>query len=213
MRRLYPFLFLPLKFIPLLLVACGTETLPKPSENGCAPAYVGQNRLETVQQVSASCAVTIEAPPLLPVEHVSPGVPLGHNSNPATSGKHFGRWASYVEREYPLDPGLYVHNLEHGGVVLFYHCDLRSQCPELATALSTIANNLPQDQVCSGEGKRNRVIVAPDPTLDTQVAVAAWGWLYKAACVDAASLSNFIAAHYGQGPECTCFDGTAADEP
>jgi hypothetical protein len=40
-----------------------------------------------------------------------------------------------------------------------------------------------------------------------KVAAAAWGHVYRADCVDAASLTSFIIEHYAKGPENFCVPG------
>ena len=39
------------------------------------------------------------------------------------------------------------------------------------------------------------------------VAAVAWGWVYKAQCVDTATLSAFAKDHYDQAPESSCSPG------
>jgi hypothetical protein len=58
-----------------------------------------------------------------------------------------------------------------------------------------------------GEGVRVRTVLTPDPLLDVPVAAAAWGWVYRAECVDLPTLRDFVRAHYGQGPEGLCNNG------
>jgi hypothetical protein len=105
--------------------------------------------------------------------------------------------------------GYYVHDLEHGAIVFTYNCGAAG-CPDIVAALHQAADSLPDDPLCTsaGEGIRVRMVITPDPLLDVVVAAAAWGWTYKAACVDLPSLEAFAAAHYGQGPEDFCTNGT-----
>ena len=55
---------------------------------------------------------------------------------------------------------------------------------------------------------RVRAVIAPDNEITTPIAAAAWGWLYRAECVDAASLRSFYARHAGMAPEDFCADGS-----
>jgi hypothetical protein len=156
----------------------------------------------------ASCTFSIDAPPLLPGTHVPIGTAIQWDSNPPSSGPHFPVWAAYQAYSSPVPRGYYVHNLEHGAIVLLYNCS--SPCPEIVAALEAVSNTIPDDPLCSAldAGVRVRSLVTPDPLLDVRVAAAAWGWTYRADCVDVASLSSFAAAHYGQGPEVLCDNGT-----
>jgi hypothetical protein len=61
------------------------------------------------------------------------------------------------------------------------------------------------DPSCTGVDAR--FIVAPDPNLDTPIAVTAWEHVYVATCIDEASLGTFVEAHYGQAPEDLCARG------
>jgi hypothetical protein len=54
---------------------------------------------------------------------------------------------------------------------------------------------------------RVRVILAPRAGTGVVVAAAAWGNIYRADCVDAASLTSFVVDHYAKGPENFCFAG------
>ena len=42
------------------------------------------------------------------------------NSNPPTSGPHFGQWALWGAYDRPVPLTMSTHNLEHGGIVLHY---------------------------------------------------------------------------------------------
>jgi hypothetical protein len=77
--------------------------------------------------------------------------------------------------------------------------------------LQQAANTLPDDSLCAqaGEGIRVRTVITPDPLLDVPVAAAAWGWTYRAQCADLGSLVSFALAHYGQGREQLCTNGTS----
>jgi hypothetical protein len=97
--------------------------------------------------------------------------------------------------------------MEHGAVVLAYDCPSASACPEISGPLEAFAAAYPEDTRCIGTGRRHRLIVVPDPTLDIPVAAAAWGHGYRAHCVDDPSLRAFVDAHYGLAPEDFCSPG------
>ena len=67
----------------------------------------------------------------------------------------------------------------------------------------------PSDPKCdpAAGDPRVRFVLTPDPLLDVPVAAAAWGWTYKADCVDPATLSQFAKDHYDQGTEEICVNG------
>ncbi|MDP9000303.1 MAG: DUF3105 domain-containing protein [Myxococcota bacterium] len=156
----------------------------------------------------ASCSVTIDELPILPAIHVPISTDIQWNSNPPSSGGHYPVWAAYQEYSSPVPRGYYVHNLEHGAVVLLYNCG-GANCPDIVAALQTAAGAIPSDPLCAsaGEGVRVRAVITPDPLLDVPVAATAWGWTYKAQCADLPTLKQFAMDHYGHGPETTCGNG------
>jgi hypothetical protein len=136
--------------------------------------------------------------------HAPVGTGLTFDSNPPNSGTHYPLWGRYGTHQQPLERGYYVHNLEHGAVVLLYKC--AGACPEITTGLQEVLDSRPVDSACFANVK-NRMILTPDPLLDVPVAAAAWRNIYRAGCVDPPSLKAFIQEHYGKGPEDTCSEG------
>jgi hypothetical protein len=69
---------------------------------------------------------------------------------------------------------------------------------------------LPDDPECTalGQGVRHRVVMTPDPKLDVPFAASAWGYTLRAQCFDATAFDAFARAHYGQGPEDLCEQGS-----
>ena len=102
-----------------------------------------------------------------------------------------------------------VHDLEHGAIVLWYRCPANGSCDDIKTMLRAVSDALPTDPVCvdAGEGVRVRTVIVPSATMDVPIAAAGWDWLYKATCIDEASLVAFAKAHYGHGPEQICTNG------
>jgi hypothetical protein len=158
--------------------------------------------------LDAGCRVEIDRPAPLPGSHVPVGTVVQWNSNPPSSGPHFPIWAAFKAYDVAVPRGYYVHDLEHGAVVLLSNCG-DAGCPDVVAALQAASDALPDDPSCTslGEGVRVRTVITPDPLLDVPVAAAAWGWVYKAECVDLPSLRDFVLAHYGQGPEALCNNG------
>ncbi len=122
-----------------------------------------------------------------------------------------------------------MHDLEHGAIDLFYNCDTSADggtevsdaepadagdgdagpCPAVAAQLQAIIDAFPSDPKCdpSQGDPRVRFVLTPDPLLDVPVAASAWGWTYKAQCVDPTTLTAFAKAHYDQGLEEICANG------
>ncbi len=55
--------------------------------------------------------------------------------------------------------------------------------------------------------ERVRVLIAPAPRSERTIGAAAWGWTYKADCVDEPTLIKFIRDNYGLAPEDFCSPG------
>jgi hypothetical protein len=172
----------------------------------------------------ASCLVTIESPPLVTACHVAdldadfydvgcPGAPgVGWDSNPPSSGPHYPVWAAYQAYTTPVPRPFYVHDEEHGAIVFLYNCADAGDagCAATAAGLQAAADAIPDDPLCTsaGEGIRVRTVITPDPLIDVPVAAAAWGWTYKAQCVDLPTLEAFANGRYAMGPEDFCSNGT-----
>jgi hypothetical protein len=180
-----------------ILDAGGTETASSTTDDGGG----GTCRSAAVAQTHASDGSN----------HVASNAGVIYNSNPPSSGPHcaaWGRYAVYTPAR-PLPRCNYVHNLEHGAVVLLYRC--AGGCPEIVKALEDV-RAATSDPDCR---TLPRVIVTADPDLDTTVAAAAWQATWKSDCLDETareSLRRFITDHLGTAgvaPEArVCADGT-----
>ena len=131
--------------------------------------------------------------------------PVQYSTNPPTSGPHYPIWAAYKTYTKPVDRGFWVHDLEHGAVVITYNCP--GGCNAELAQLQALLDARPADPICTPP-VRSRIVVTPDPLLDVRFAASAWGWSLRSTCFDLTELSAFIDAHYGQGPEITCYDGS-----
>lgn len=201
------------------LAACGEEHLPSegtPADAGVdreparpgvhlADASPGDAESGTSARDAAACNVRIEAFPPTDSPHVPEGSAITYASNPPSSGPHYPVWANFQEYAQPVEDGYLVHSMEHGAVLVLYRCDLGT-CPADVDALRALRDALPADPLCD-PSIRTRVILAPRPANDVAVAAAAWGWIYRADCVDPVSLAQFISDHYAKAPENFCTPG------
>jgi Protein of unknown function (DUF3105) len=181
------------------------DRMPSSPEVGPAPAPTSPPPPLTD---AGECHALVEAPSVIPSNHLDEGTPIGYTSNPPSSGPHYPRWANFQEYTSPVPPGYLVHSLEHGAVLLAYKCDAldAGDCNEVVAALRGVRDSLATDPTCD-PSIRVRIIIAPMPTLDVPVAAAAWGFTYKAQCVDVPSLTQFVQEHYAKGPEDFCSPG------
>lgn len=137
--------------------------------------------------------------------HVPAGTPIEWSTNPPATGMHYPAWAEWDHHYTSLDRGYWMHNAEHGGIVLLYRCP--EGCPEVIDALLDVVRSFQADGSCQAP-VRNRLIVAADPLLPPEVQVAAVGWssIYTASCFDP-YVKIFAGTRYNRAPEDLCVDG------
>jgi hypothetical protein len=123
-----------------------------------------------------------------------------YSSVPATSGPHWdtsgiAQWGAYST---PQPETQLIHNLEHGGVVIWYD-------PEALTveSIDALASYVEQ-QNATGISGRYKFILSPwggsDP-LPAPVVATAWRWMLELETADTAAIDDFARAHYGDAPE------------
>ena len=135
----------------------------------------------------------------LPADHVAEGTPVEYNSRPPTSGPHYGAWyPSYGVLTEAVDPRTWLHNLEHGAVVLLYNCP--EGCPDLVAQLRELHGSLPRSRNAKVGGPR--MLVTPNTDMDSRIAVVAWGWLLELNELDRDQVTRFYNSRIDRGPEC-----------
>lgn len=169
----------------------------------------GDNRY-TAPDGTGLCGTVENVEPVVAGAHVPVCSAVSYPSNPPTSGPHYPNWAKYQAFAAPVGRPFWVHNLEHGAIVITYNCP--DGCAADVAALQVMLANQPADSSC-GVAVRNRFVVTPDPLLDVRFAASAWGVALRSNCFDLASLDDFILAHYGRGPEDVCADGIDVLDP
>lgn len=110
-----------------------------------------------------------------------------YNTDPPTSGQHFGTTASWGISGDPIQNELQVHNLEHGGIVIQYN---DSVTEEEISELEGIASQ------CDV-----KLILAPRSDMEQRIAVTAWTHYLNLEAVDRDAIQDFIDAHVDEGPE------------
>ena len=146
--------------------------------------------------VAAGC--TLQAVPAQPGAH-SVTDPAGTsdkwNTDPPTNGPHYAETAIFGAYDEPLQLARVVHNLEHGGVYIFYGDEVSESVVE---RLQTFY-----------DGHQNGTLLAPYPKLGDKVALGAWvaegeearGYLAKCTEFDEAAFSAFFSGFQFKGPE------------
>jgi hypothetical protein len=152
------------------------------------------------------CHAIAEQHPIEGANHVPECSYVAYQTLPPSSGNHYPIWGAYKTYTLPLPEGYWVHDLEHGAVVLTYQCD-DAGCADEVAAAQQVMDDVADDPICSGTGVNHRLVMTPDPRLDVRFAASAWGWTLRADCFDPVAFGAFIDAHYGQGPEAICSNG------
>jgi hypothetical protein len=121
-----------------------------------------------------------------------------YSSVPAVSGPHWGTPAAWGVYSSPLAESQSIHNLEHGGIVIWY--DPEALTVEQIDELTTYVQN----QNATGLSGRYKFILSPwggSEPLPSPVVGTAWRWILELDTVDTAAIDEFARAHYGQSPE------------
>jgi hypothetical protein len=108
-----------------------------------------------------------------------------YNSTPATSGLHSPVTAIWNLYDQPVPQINYIHNLEHGGMIIQYGSDVPAE------DISSLASWYQQDT--------RGLIVAPlaeeqeekDPTLAGQIVVTSWTHMLRCGSFDEEALNDF----------------------
>jgi hypothetical protein len=133
----------------------------------------------------------------------SPQAPCGddpYSSLPATSGPHWdpsgiANWGVYST---PQNESQLIHNLEHGGIVIWYDPDrLEAEGVETLSQYVTRQNE-------AGVSGRYKFILTPwggEEELPSAVVATSWRWLLELDEADTGAIEAFASEHYGIAPE------------
>jgi hypothetical protein len=130
-------------------------------------------------------------------DHVAEGSPIQYKSVPPTSGNHYPAPKDWGVYDQPIVPGYWVHNLEHGGIVLLYNCP--SGCPDIVSVAQDAFKTFPKDKY-----DEVKLVVTPYSGLPDGVQVAAVAWQYAKLYHRDFNRDNFLAfysGHVDRGPE------------
>jgi hypothetical protein len=116
----------------------------------------------------------------------------GEAANPPLGGPHCPTWSACRVFTAPVPRCNWLHNLEHGHVVLAYNCP--SGCPEVVRALTSLWQ-------AAHDAGNSRVLVTPDPLLPTTVAAIVWGWGWTGATVDLSAVQSVMSHQDADAPE------------
>ena len=125
----------------------------------------------------------------LGAQHVARGQSHpAYNSNPPTSGWHWGDGVAGpgIKTESVPDE-LVLHSMEHGAVVVWYREGLeQSEVNKIKEAFS---------------GSSGKKIMLPRKDLDVPVALTSWNYLLKLESIDQGKIKEFIETNNDRAPE------------
>lgn len=129
--------------------------------------------------------------------HVPEGSVIQYVNNPPSSGNHYPSPKPWGVYEQTIAPGYWVHNLEHGGVVVLYDCP--QVCPEVVQMVRDALQRFPKDNF--GEVK---LVSTPYSGLPNgaRTAAVAWNWVATyPGSITFDQLQAFYNAHVDRSPE------------
>lgn len=129
-------------------------------------------------------------------EHIDAETPpqrVPYNSNPPTSGQHQGGGqAPWGILDEPVQPEMYVHNMEHGAIVI-HHKDLPTT---QLRQLEDVVDSYP-DPAGQGTG----VILLENEEIDEPIVMTAWTKMQECESFNEKVVKGFIREECGGGPE------------
>jgi len=157
----------------------------------------GKSGEDAVSDTMKAAGCTVQNVTATSRKHVtSLSAKVKYNTNPPSNGSHYfspAIWDFYTEPAKPLQV---VHNMEHGGVVIWWGDKVPSSTVEQMRAFY---NESP-----------DAMVGTPLPSLGNKVAITAWtapaggtGTGHAAVCTsfDADAFASFRDAYRGEGPE------------
>jgi hypothetical protein len=165
---------------------------------GCGCGVPVVTTTTTTLPPAATCVTT--QMPIRGYNHVPTGSSIAWDDDPPSSGNHYPVWARWGAYEQTIPRGYWVHNLEHGGVVLLHRPDVGDAAKD---ALHAAFTAIPLDPSCT----HRRTILTPDPQMGPAIAAVSWGWQMVCDGVDQQAIVDFATAHRGHGREDLCAQG------
>ena len=121
-----------------------------------------------------------------------------YSSLPQTSGPHWNSPANWGVYSTPQSETQLGHNLEHGGIVIWYDPERLD-----ANAVDTLTQYV-NTQTASGISGRFKFILTPwggDEELPAPIVATAWRYLLELREADTGAIDEFARARYGGAPE------------
>lgn len=127
-------------------------------------------------------------------QHVEVGMVILYKNAPPSSGTHYPQWLRYGVYAQPVPPGYWVHNLEHGAVVVLFKCE--TNCQDVAAQVLKVYQTMRP-----GKYGDIKMIGTPYNNMPRNFAVVAWGRVDDFDTLDAERIKKFYDAFVDKGPE------------
>lgn len=134
--------------------------------------------------------------------HIDPSTQWTYKFYPPTSGPHYSVAGSAPVLWGTVDTlveGQFVHNLEHGGVVILYNCPSGSDCTSLKNSLTNYVQKLAPLEPTYTVAK---IVMTPySHGMQKKIALVAWHYIEFLDAYDQNAITQFYENHVDQGPE------------
>jgi len=125
--------------------------------------------------------------PIMNQEHTTNTDGVEYNSNPPTSGPHFPDWhKDWKFYETALPTGGLLHNMEHGGVVVWYKSSV---------------DDATKEQLKEFTEDNFKMIASVNEDIPAQMALSAWGVYELFDVFDEVKFKRFYKKHLNRAPE------------
>jgi hypothetical protein len=133
--------------------------------------------------------------------HIDPSTSWNYKFYPPTSGPHYA--APNGPAPWQLDTamreGTFVHNMEHGGIVILYNCASGSDCTTLRNQLDNYVQNLVPAEP---QFAKYKMVMSPYARgMTHKIALVAWHYIEWLDGYDQNAITQFYEAHVDKGPE------------
>ncbi|MGH2364785.1 MAG: DUF3105 domain-containing protein [Chloroflexota bacterium] len=126
--------------------------------------------------------------------HIPEGQPISYSSYPPAFGDHYPTPKAWQAYDSQVPDGYFVHNLEHGGIVILYHCP--SGCASTVDQLKNLYNRLPKDQF-----NEVKLVISPYANETHEITLLAWDYRLELNSLNLSTITAFYHEHVDQGPE------------
>jgi hypothetical protein len=214
---------LALVFVGLVLpglspaYACTNEFNPTPAPSSVGPSAAPAGSGATQAPAPTATAPGYVEPDMGHVHENNQGAKITYTWCPPASGRHYPAPGGPIRAGFygPSDstvPGGWVHNLEHGAIVLLYKCP-GPGCEDAGqTELQALLGRWPDSPICKlPPGGNVTPVITRFDDMPYNYAALVWDYVLPMASIDENQLFSFYAAYgerFNPEPQCAQPSGT-----